>query len=137
PTLETERLHVVDDRERRLKIAKHPRDVRGPARAPDERVAGGVVVFSDRRTKPAVLLASRGVRGLPHANGIEVRERGIRVADALDDGDLPRVVEGLDALEVLVQTDLLADGLRLRRRGRKLRAEVAVLRARDGNDRLQ
>src|SRR5207244_10683535 len=107
-----------------------PRNVRRAAGTANQGVAGGVVVLRDRGAKPPVLRLARRVGGLPHTDRVEVRERRIRVADALHDGDLARVVERLPALEVPGEAEVLRDRLRRRGDGARLRPAVVVLEAR-------
>ena len=135
--VELEGLLRVHDGERRLEIAQRARDARRAAGAADERVAGRVVVLRDRLAEPAVLLAPRGVGRLPHTDRVEVRERWLRVADALDDRDLALVVERLHALEVLVEAEVVRDRQRLVRGFTELRPQVAVGLVMQRDDRLQ
>ena len=95
--VELEALLAVDHGERRLEVAQRAGDAGRAARAADERVAGGVVVLRDRLAEPAVLLAALGIGRLPDADRVEVRERRLRIADALHDRELAVVPELLRA----------------------------------------
>ena len=59
---------------------------------------------------PAVLLAAVGRGGVPVRHRREVRERGILVAAAVDDGQLAVFIEALEAGHAAAETEMIVDG---------------------------
>ena len=65
---------------------------------------GAVEILSE----PAVFLKSSGIaRGLPDLRRAKMRAVGIRIADALNDGELARVVKFLETGQARMQSDIV------------------------------
>src|SRR5207247_5731342 len=131
---EAERLLVVGHGQRGLELAQRARHVGRAAGAAGQWVAEGVVALRQRPAQPAVDLPARGVAGLPDADGLEVGEGRVGVADALDDGHAALVPQRLDALQVLVEAQVARDRQRRPdRHGGQLGPQVVQLRVRHGD----
>ena len=102
-------LEVADGGHGNAALAERPRQATPEVDRSQDILAVRIELLSGA-TEPALVADVLRQGSVPDVHGAEVRAVGVRVADAMDDGDLPLVPEPLDGLHARTESGPVVDG---------------------------